>query len=239
MLDHVERRSTEGPFTLDDLVTGAEQGWSAEQPYDVHRETWTDHGPANGLLTAAMATAADAFVPLLGNGTANGAAANGAAPGGGGVLHLTVSGEGAELPMHRQFPLRDGSDPAEQIRDLEASTYLKPGTSPREVTVRLSGPSENGQDWDYRVTTRSDRSRELMLRHRRPEEEPVVEQSEAPQQEQEQAPQQEQADVQVKASEQADGQGGGGSSRADAVAARVAALRAFVGGLGTPPEVSA
>ncbi|WP_282203168.1 hypothetical protein [Kitasatospora fiedleri] len=68
VLDHVERRSTEGPFTLDDLVTGAEQGWSAEQPYDVHRETWTDHGPANGLLTAAMATAADAFVPLLGNG---------------------------------------------------------------------------------------------------------------------------------------------------------------------------
>ncbi|WAL74912.1 toxin glutamine deamidase domain-containing protein [Kitasatospora sp. YST-16] len=160
-LDYVVRRSAEGPFTLDDLVTGAREGWPADRPYDVRRESWTDHGPASGLLTSAMATASGAVLPLLGNGAA----------GAGGVLHLTVSGEGPGLPMHRQFTL-DG-DPVKRIGEIEAETYFKPGVSPREVTVRLAGPSEHGQDWDYRVTARSDRSRELMLSHRRPEPAPV------------------------------------------------------------------
>ncbi len=160
-LDYVVRRSAEGPFTLDDLVTGAREGWPADRPYDVRRESWTDHGPASGLLTSAMATASSAVLPLLGNGAA----------GAGGVLHLTVSGEGPGLPMHRQFTL-DG-DPVKRIGEIEAETYFKPGVSPREVTVRFAGPSEHGQDWDYRVTARSDRSRELMLSHRRPEPAPV------------------------------------------------------------------
>ncbi|MFJ5884496.1 toxin glutamine deamidase domain-containing protein [Kitasatospora cineracea] len=196
-LDYVVRRGAEGPFTLDDLVTGAREGWPTDRPYDVQRETWTDQGPASGLLTSAMATASGAVLPLLGGGAA----------GAGGVLHLTVSGEGAGLPMHREFSL-DG-DPVRRIGEIEAETYFKPGVSPREVTVRLAGPAEHGQDWDYRVTARSDRSRELTLSHRRPE--PAAVPAPAP------------------APEAGPGESSGGTSpAAAAAAARVEAMRRHV-----------
>ncbi|WP_033219570.1 toxin glutamine deamidase domain-containing protein [Kitasatospora phosalacinea] len=200
-IDYLAQRSTEGPLTLDDLFAGAQDGWPAHQRYDVHREAWTDHGPANGLVTAAMATAADAVRHLAADGVPTG-----------GRLHLTVTGEGAPLPLHEVRGL-DGGDLAEQIRRIEQETYLAPGTSPHEVTVRLAGAPGLGDDWDYRVTARADRSRELTLRHRRPE----------------QAPE----------SESASGAGPQPEPQPDAaVAARVAALRAFAAAKGGAPGAS-
>ncbi|MFJ9518027.1 hypothetical protein ACIRPK_07125 [Kitasatospora sp. NPDC101801] len=155
VVDFVERKSAGGPVTLDDLVAGAQDGWPAKEPYQIHREAWTDHGPANELVTAAMADAAAAARPLLQNGLPAG-----------GRLYLTVSGEGAELPLRREFEV--SGDPEEQIRTIEEATYLKPGTRPSEVGVRLAGASEGGQDWDFRITARPEGSRELTLRHRLP-----------------------------------------------------------------------
>ncbi|MFB7944319.1 toxin glutamine deamidase domain-containing protein [Kitasatospora phosalacinea] len=205
VLDHLARRTADGPVTLDDLYEGARDGWSAQQPYEVHRETWTDHGPASELVTTAMATAVDALAPLLRD----------AAPGPG-QLHLTVSGTGPELPLHREFPL-DG-DPADRIREIEQDTYLKPGTRPNEVTVRVAGKPGSGQDWDYRVTARADRSRELTLRHRTPAEATSAVPEGA---------------AGAEAGQQAE------AARRAAAAARVDALRAFTAGLGKPPEASA
>ncbi|AUG75776.1 hypothetical protein CFP65_0848 [Kitasatospora sp. MMS16-BH015] len=154
VLDYVERKQAEGPVTLDDLVAGAQDGWPEQDPYQVHREAWTDHGPANELVTAAMATASDAARPLLQSGLPTV-----------GRLHLTVSGEGPDLPLRQEFEL--SGDPVEQIRSIEQSTYLKPGTRPSEVSVRLASPPGAAQGWDYRLTARPDGSRELTLRHRR------------------------------------------------------------------------
>ncbi|BFV61036.1 hypothetical protein KCMC57_up61400 [Kitasatospora sp. CMC57] len=157
VIDYVERKSAEGPVTLDDLVAGAQDGWPAQEPYDIHRETWTDHGPANELVTAAMATAAAAAGPLLRNGLPSG-----------GQLHLTVSGQGTDLPLRQSFELT--GDPARQLRTIEEATYLKPGTRPTEVTVRLAATPDTGHPWDYRITARPEGSRELTIRHPRPTE---------------------------------------------------------------------
>ncbi|MFD0566230.1 hypothetical protein ACFQ2M_32935 [Kitasatospora saccharophila] len=168
--DYFERRATEaarplgapgrtagdGPFTLEDLVLGAHDGWPAQEQYDVHRETWTDRGPASGLVTSAMATAADAARALPGDGTPAG-----------GQLSLTVLGQDASLLLSQRFQL-DGGDVAEQIRKFEEKTYLKPGTPPSEVIVQLTpSPGANG-DWDYLVAVRPGGERELTLRHRKP-----------------------------------------------------------------------
>ncbi|KRB69219.1 hypothetical protein ASE03_27635 [Kitasatospora sp. Root187] len=158
VIDYVERKATQGPVTLDDLVAGAQDGWPAHEPYEIDRQAWTDDGPANELVTAAMAEAAATTRLLLQDGQPTF-----------GRLYLTVSGEGAELPLRREFELSD--DPEQQIRTIEEATYLKPGTRPSEVGVRLGGASEAGRDWDFRITARAEGSRELMLRVRRPSEE--------------------------------------------------------------------
>ncbi|MFI5532995.1 hypothetical protein ACIA8O_31105 [Kitasatospora sp. NPDC051853] len=151
VLDYVERKSAQGPVTLDDLVAGAQDGWPAQDPYDVHRETWTDTGPANELVTAAMAEAAAAARPLLQEGLPPV-----------GKLHLTVSGEGPGLPLRQSFDLT--GDPEQQLRTIEESTYLGPGNRPTEVGVRLAASPESGRAWDYRITARPEGSRELTVR---------------------------------------------------------------------------
>ncbi|RKE22230.1 toxin glutamine deamidase domain-containing protein [Streptomyces sp. TLI_171] len=148
VLDFLGRRAGQGPVTLDDLAAGAKADWPAHETRQVHRAAWTDRGPASELVTAAMATAADAAGPLL----------RGGVPACG-QLHLTVAGEGPGLPVIRSFDL-DGTDPAEQIRRIEGEVYLGGGNRPQEVTVRLAGP----ENWDYRVTARPGGERELTLR---------------------------------------------------------------------------
>jgi hypothetical protein len=152
VIDYVERKTAEGPVTLDDLVAGAQDGWPSHEPYEIHREAWTEHGPANELVTAAMA--ADAAGPLLRDGLPAV-----------GRLYLTVSGEGEGLPLRQEFEL--SGHPEEQIRRIEEATYLKPGTRPSEVSVRLAGAPGAGHAWDFRLTARPEGSRELTLRHRR------------------------------------------------------------------------
>ncbi|MEU9128754.1 hypothetical protein AB0D08_11680 [Kitasatospora sp. NPDC048540] len=212
VIDYVERKSAEGsPVILDDLVAGAQDGWPAHEPYDIHRETWTEPGPANELVTAAMASAAAAARPLLQDGLPEI-----------GRLHLTVSGEGAELPLRREFELT--GDPAEQIRRIEEATYLKPGTRPSEVSVRLAGAPESGHQWDFRVTARPEGSRELTLRHRRPADD-------------------QQPDGQQPDGQGTDGQGSDGQRPDDpvrsAAAASVTAAAAFAAGRSAAPAESA
>ncbi|MGW2399614.1 WXG100-like domain-containing protein [Kitasatospora sp. NPDC001664] len=160
VVDYVERKSAQGPVTLDDLVAGAKDGWPEHEPYDVHRATWTDHGPANELVTAAMAEAAAAAAPLLQSDLPPV-----------GKLYLTVSGEGPNLPLRQEHDLT--GDPAQQLRTIEESTYLGPGNRPTEVGVRLAAAPESDHPWDYRVTARPEGSRELTIRHHRtPEDHP-------------------------------------------------------------------
>ncbi|MFJ8038997.1 hypothetical protein ACIRBX_00600 [Kitasatospora sp. NPDC096147] len=152
VIDYVERKQADGPVTLDDLVAGAKDGFPDHDPYESHRETWTDHGPANELVTAAMAEAAAAARPLLESGLPPV-----------GKLYLTVSGEGAGLPLRQEFDLN--GDPAQQLGAIEQSTYLGPGTRPTEVGVRLAADPSSGHAWDYRITARPEGSRELTIRH--------------------------------------------------------------------------
>ncbi|MGW4378486.1 SUKH-3 domain-containing protein [Kitasatospora sp. NPDC004531] len=136
---------------------GADGRWTepAPLPRAVHQDSWTDHGPASELLAAAMALAAEATRPLRRYGVPAV-----------GHLTLTVEGEGVELPLlHREFEL-DPADPEGRIADIVDRTFLRPGTRPVRVSVRLAGPPAAAGDWDVLVVARADRSRQLALRHR-------------------------------------------------------------------------
>ncbi|MGX4733656.1 SUKH-3 domain-containing protein [Kitasatospora griseola] len=149
---------------------GADGRWSepAPLPRTVHQDGWVDNGPASELLAAGMALAAEATRPLRRHGVPAL-----------GHLTLTVEGEGAELPiLYREFDL-DPADPEGQIAEIVDRTFLRPGTRPVRVTVRLAAPpSADDHDWDVLVVARADRSRQLTLRHRGPAGEPMPDSTE-------------------------------------------------------------
>ncbi|MFD7640874.1 SUKH-3 domain-containing protein [Kitasatospora sp. NPDC059795] len=138
----------------------ADGRWSEPDPLPrtVHQDGWVDNGPASELLAAGMALAAEATRPLRRHGVPVL-----------GHLTLTVEGEGAELPiLYREFDL-DPADPEGRIADIVDRTFLRPGTRPVRVTVRLAAPpAAADRDWDVLVVARADRSRRLTLRHRGP-----------------------------------------------------------------------
>ncbi|MFJ5921364.1 SUKH-3 domain-containing protein [Kitasatospora sp. NPDC092948] len=133
--------------------------WSEPEPLprEVHRDGWVDTGPASELLAAGMALAAEATRPLRRHGVPAL-----------GRLALTVEGEGVELPiLYREFDL-DEADPEGRIAEIVDRTFLRPGTRPVRVTVRLTAQPAAEDGWEVLVVARADRSRELTLRHRSP-----------------------------------------------------------------------
>ncbi|WP_441246584.1 SUKH-3 domain-containing protein [Kitasatospora sp. McL0602] len=128
----------------------------APLPREIHRGTWIDTGPASELLAAAMAVAAEATRPLRRHGLPAL-----------GRLYLTVEGESGGLPLlYQEFEL--DNDPEARIAEIVDRTFLRPGAQPSRVTVRLGPAPEVNHGWDGLVIARTDRSRELALRHRTP-----------------------------------------------------------------------